>query len=113
MVSEAGRSDGCARYPAVGTRADGELDAQAMVVIAEVIEAADDVHSGAEGLTLVGQTTYATVQPDEALANGGIEPFDMGGVAYASLLRVAQQRIDGLLRALHYAMSTSPDHHNM
>src|SRR5512139_1814005 len=63
-----------------------KAETQALVEIAKVIDAAKDVHAVLQSGTLASQMTGTTEQASEALAEGGIEPFDVGGIDYAAAL---------------------------
>lgn len=51
---------------------------------AEVIDRADQVHSGVQDRLPPGQGTDAPHQGEQPSAEGGVEPFDVGGVEEVS-----------------------------
>ena len=68
MVGEAGRQGSAqktpALKPAVGMLRDPELEAQALMDIAEVVETADDVHARLQSSLLLGQVAGAVHHPE-------------------------------------------------
>ena len=63
--------------PPVG---DPETDAQAMVIVAEVVEAADDIHTRGQGRLLLCRTAVTPREGSHALAKGGIEALDVSRI---------------------------------
>jgi hypothetical protein len=57
----------------------------------KVIDTADNKHPRLQGLWLTGQVAAAASQPSQALAKGGIEPFNEGRVNLATPLAAVQQ----------------------
>ena len=80
MVGQACGHGRCALNPTKTIAADREAKTQALVVLAEIVSAADDIHTGSKGLGLASQMSGATAQWRHSLAEGGIKPFDIGGV---------------------------------
>lgn len=67
-------------HPTMAERTDRQFQPQAMVKVAEVIEAANQVHACEQGLSLLGQIAGATRQRADPLAKGGVEAFDESGI---------------------------------
>ena len=57
-----------------------KAETQALVEITEIVDAAEDVHAVLQSGTLASQMTGTAEQASETLAEGGIEPFDVGGI---------------------------------
>lgn len=68
---------------------------------AKVVETANDIHAGLQGFRLLGQGTSAPGQGGQTLAEGGIEPFDIGGVNATQTLAGLDQLLYHLPAALH------------
>lgn len=104
MVSEVSGQGWGVRHPAPAMLADGQFEAEAVMVVAEVRETANDEQAGVQGLGLLGQGACAAGQPMQALAQGGIEAFNGGGIddAERSLGGLAQV-VDPVNSALHDA----------
>ena len=50
------------------------------MVVTEIVEGTHDIYGGSQGLALLSQGACASSEPGEALAEGGVEPFNEGGV---------------------------------
>lgn len=50
------------------------------MVVTEVVEAADNIHAGSEGVDLPGKAASAPGQMSQSLAEGSVEPLDVGGI---------------------------------
>ena len=57
MVGKVGCDGGGTLHPTERSFADGETETQALVEIAEIIEAAHNIHASDEGLRLLSQGT--------------------------------------------------------
>lgn len=57
------------------------------MVVTEVIEAADDIHASGEGVGLPGKAASAAGQMSQSLAEGSVEPLDVGGIDDTTALR--------------------------
>ena len=73
--------------------------------ITEVIQTADDIHSGEQGLCFAGQA-------GKPLAEGGVEALDKGGVDPARSLGNLDQTPDHGLTALNDAPIDANDWHS-
>ena len=74
------------------------------MVIAEVVETAYDVHASHQGFGAACQSTCTSHQIVQSQAEGGIEPFDEGGIDDAfALLRGFDQPFNHFLAALNNA----------
>jgi len=62
--------------------------------VAKVVDTAQDPHTSTQGGILLRQGARATRQRSQALAKGGIEPFNKGGVDHPTALGPAQQLLD-------------------
>ncbi len=71
--------------------------------ITEVIQTADDIHSGDQGLCFAGQSACAAGQAGKPLAEGGVEALDKGGIDPARSLGNLDQTPDHCLTALNDA----------
>jgi hypothetical protein len=72
-----------------------------MMKITEIVKGSHDKHTGVQQFGLMSQTARATGEPSQALAEGGIEPFNEGGVNHAAALTGVQQTVNQSLRPLH------------
>ena len=74
--------------------------AQTLVRRAKVVDCADQIHPVFQRAALAGQRPPAARQRGQALAEGGVEPFNVGGVEHAgTALRAAAQLFDLRRRA--------------
>jgi len=82
VVGQVGGNRRGAWDPAVAVTADPQFDPQAMMRIAEVVQAADQVHAGGQGVGFAGQGAGAGAAGEgvQPLAKCGIEPLDKGRV---------------------------------
>jgi len=87
--------------PTVTITTNGQLETQAMMRIAEVVKAANYIHTGFQGLGFVYQGSGAPCQIIETLTKSGIEAFDESGVNDALALSFADQAVDHVFTALH------------
>ena len=74
MVGEVGGHGWGARHPVMAARRKPEAEAQALMFITEVVEAADDIHAGGEGRLLLGQATGAAGEAGRRLKRPGWMP---------------------------------------
>ncbi len=78
-----------------GRLAHRRRDTQTLVRRAKVVDCADQVHPVLQRAALAGQRPPAARQRGQALAEGGVEPFNVGGVEHAgTALRAAAQLFD-------------------
>jgi hypothetical protein len=73
------------------------------MVIAEVVDATQDIHTSRQRFSLLGQGARAAGQAIQALSEGGVQSFDKGGVDNAPSLRSLEQVLDHGSRALDNA----------
>ena len=78
MISQFGGNSWRTLYPTIAEGANREFQAQTMMEIAKVIEAAYEVHTSHQGFGTTSQCTGASHQVVQSLAEGGVEPFDEG-----------------------------------
>jgi hypothetical protein len=62
------------------TVSDPESETQAFVMSTEVVDATDQIHVRLQGFDLPSQSATTPHQTGQALAEGGVEPFNEGGV---------------------------------
>ena len=62
-----------------------EFAAQTLVRVAEVVETADEVHTGRQGGRRVPQVASAAGEVGAALTEGGIQPFNESGILMPSV----------------------------
>ena len=74
-----------------------------MVRITEIVKTADDVHACFQSFRFANQAAGSAGQTMEALAKGGIEPFDERGIDHSLFLGLVDQPFDHLLSALDNA----------
>ena len=78
-----------------GRLAPRRRDTQTLVRRAKVVDCTDQGHPVLQRAALAGQRPTAARQRGESLAEGGVEPFNVGGVDHAgTALRAAAQLID-------------------
>ncbi len=80
-----------------------KTETQALMVVTKVVDTAQDPHAGSQGGILLGQSAGAAGQRRQALAKGGIEPFNKGGIDDLTALDQAQQVFHQVRCALHNA----------
>ena len=74
--------------------------AQTLVRRAKVVDYTDQVHPVRQRTALAGERPPAAPQRGQALAEGGVEPFNVGSVEHAgTALRAAAQLFDSRRRA--------------
>ena len=104
MIGQAcGQSRRTTLHPAITVPADKQLKTQAMVSVAEVVEATDDKHACFKGGCLTHQGAGSASQTIEPLAKSGVEPFNESGVDHALLLGLTNQALHHLLVTLNNA----------
>jgi hypothetical protein len=82
-------------------RTDGQLQAQTMMEIAEIVATAYEVHASRQSFGAASQSARAANQMVQALAEGGVEPLDKGRVDHAFPLRSFDQALHHFFAALH------------
>lgn len=70
------------------------------MVVAEVIQTADNEHASHQGLGLLGKIASTASQPRQALSESSIEPFDVSRIDHAAILSSIQQSLDHLFATL-------------
>ncbi len=63
-----------------------KAEAQALVKVTEVIDAAEEVHAVLQCGALASEMTSATEQASQTLAESGIQPFNVSGIDHATSL---------------------------
>ena len=74
-----------------------------MMWVTEIVQAANDLHAGFEGLDFTGQGASSPGKAIEALAKGRIETLNESSIDHASALRLLDERLDHRFTALHNA----------
>src|SRR5712692_1497682 len=87
-------SDGGGHGWGAGSRGSSPRARQARMIGAEVVDRADQVPPIAERGGAPGQGTAPTGEGSQAFAEGGVEPFNVGGVDYPVPLRAAANLFD-------------------
>jgi hypothetical protein len=103
MIRQTGGQSWGALNPTVARSPNGELETQAMVRVAEIVQAADDVHPGFQGFSFANQSAGFADQAVEPLTESGIEALDESGVDHTLALGCADQALHHLLSALDNA----------
>ncbi len=80
-----------------------KTETQALMVVTKVVDTAKDLYAGSQGGILLGQSAGAAGERRQALAKGGIEPFNKGGIDDPTALGQAQQVFNQVRCALHNA----------
>lgn len=101
MISQTRGNGRGALNPAMSETADRQLEAQAVMRMAEVVQAADHIHTCFQGLGFASQGASAADQAAEALAEGGIEAFDESGIDRSLTLGFVDEGLDHGWAALH------------
>ena len=78
-------------HPTEAMIADPQLQAQALVLGAEVVDAAHQIHEWPQGLRVADQGSTAPHQDRQARAEGSVQPLDEGGVELCSAVASLQQ----------------------
>jgi len=82
MIGKFGSNGWCALNPMMTERTNREFEAQAVMIVAEVIKATHNVHTIDKGSRTVGQGAGSSDQAVQMHSNSGIEPFDESCVDY-------------------------------
>ena len=90
-------------HPTIAKSANGQLEAQAMMRVTEVVKTADDIHSRFKGWSFAQQRPGAAGQAVEALAESSVEAFDKSGVDHTLALGFSDQGLDHGFSALNNA----------
>jgi hypothetical protein len=64
-----------------------QLQAQALVLGAEVVDTAHQIHEWLQGLRVADQRSTAPYQDGQARAEGGVQPLDESGVELGQINR--------------------------
>ena len=62
--------------PMMTKRTCREFEAQAVMIVAEIIEAAHDIHASNKSFGTASQRTCSSYQAVQMHSEGGVEPFD-------------------------------------
>ena len=73
--------------------------------VTEVVDAAEHIHAVLQGLAMAGEVAGPPKETGQALAEGGLEPFNIGRVDHPATLGGFQQAIDHCLFALQSRQS--------
>jgi hypothetical protein len=109
MICDASSNGRCPPQPPALTVGQVERNAQALMIRAEVVHRAHQIHPVEQGGHLPRQRPPAANQGCDPRPEGGVQPLDVGCVDHPPALRLLHQGIDLGLRALHYA-SRHADH---
>lgn len=82
-----------------------QLQAQALVRGAEVVDAAHQIHERFQGLRIADQGTTAPHQNCQARAEGSVQPLDEGGVELGPAVAALEQSDCFFEVALRYSAS--------
>src|SRR5207247_9431752 len=72
---------------------------------AKVVDTANQIHAGLQGLQLMSGIPTAAGQSGQALAEGGIQPLNKGGIEHTSPFRECQELLGSFERSLCHASS--------
>jgi len=102
VIGQFGGNSWCALHPMMVEGANGKFQAQTVMIITKVIEAAGDIHTRHQGFGTARQCACSSHQVVEPQAKCGIETFDESRVDYAfAILSSFDQVFDHFLAALH------------
>ena len=87
MVGESGGHGRSPLNPVTSPVGDPKADAQAMMIVTEVVKAADDIHTCGQGSLLLSRTTVTPGERSETLAKGSVEAFDVSRIDNSAALR--------------------------
>src|SRR4030067_3152580 len=90
-------------YPAEAMAAHPQLQAQALVLGAEVVDTAHQIHEWLQGVRVADQRSTAPYQDGQARAEGGVQPLDESGVELGSAMAFCQQGLSSYQTALRHA----------
>src|SRR5262249_56305650 len=84
--------------------------AQTLVRCAKVVDCPEQVHPVLQRAALASQGPIAARQRGQTLAEGGVEPFNVGGIDHASPARPAAANLFYLPRGAHPKAALDADH---
>jgi len=94
MIRQTGSQSRSTLDPMETMPSDRKAETQALVEVTEIVDAAEDIHAVLQGGAVASQVTGPTEQASQTLAEGGIEPFDVGSIYYAASLCCLEQLLD-------------------
>ena len=100
MIGKASSDGRGSLYPAVTMPAHPQLQAQALVLGAEVVDTGHQVHERLQGLWVANQRPAAPHQDRQARAEGGVQALDESGVELGSAVALCQQGLGSFQTAL-------------
>jgi hypothetical protein len=107
MIGDACRHRGCSQNPVSPFRPSLiQRHPQAVMIRTEIVNRADQIHTGLERWSLMHQTAPAPHQARQPCAEGRVDSFNVGGVNDSAALGDLQQGIHLRFRTLH----NSPHH---
>jgi hypothetical protein len=102
VIGQFGGNSWCVLHPMMVEGANGKFQAQTVMIITKVIEAAGDMHTRHQGFGTARQCACLPHQVVEPQAKRGIEMFDESRVDYAfAILSSFDQVFDHFLATLH------------
>ena len=87
VIGQTGSQSRSALDPMETMSSDRKAETQRLVEVTEIVDAAEDIHAVLQGGAVASQVTGATEQASQTLAEGGIEPLDVGSIDCATSLR--------------------------
>ncbi len=105
-----GNPDRHSRRALDGWLADRGRDAQTLVRRAKGVDCSNQIHPVLQRAALAGQRPTAACQRGEAFAEGGVEPFNVGGVEHAGAALRAAAHLFDLRRRARQNAALDADH---
>src|SRR5512147_1169813 len=86
MVSQSSDQSGSSLNPMEAMPTHRKAETQALVKVTEVIDATENIHALLQGGTLASEMAGTPAKASQALAESGIQPFNVGSIDHATAL---------------------------
>ena len=80
VICQSSSQSGSTLDPVEAMPSDRKAESQAFMEVTEIVDAAEDIHAVLQSGVLASEMPSTAKQASQALAEGGIEPFDVGSI---------------------------------